>query len=172
MQTTGLITGLLIGLILGGFLGVKWHQNKLDKRKKEFRAKKKARQRKILEHMRIEVKNNTIRMKKEEKRLALSKELSNLELLFKNYKKRLFKVADKELLSNLQDFYQNLNELHSLNMSFIDLLSKGFSGGSINEQSMIDIKNSFAGLILNLIQVNIEKGSNLVTYIESTIDKT
>ncbi len=172
MDIAALIFGLIIGLIPGVFLGSKWCQNKVDNRKKELRAKKKSRQRKILEHMRIEVKNNTIRMKKEEKRLALSKELSVMELLFKNYKKRLYKVADKELLSNLQDFYQDLNQMNSLNQTFIDLLSKGFSGSNLNESALIDIKNSFAGVILGFIQVNIEKGSNLVTYIENTIDKT
>ncbi|MFC1564123.1 hypothetical protein ACFL6G_04260 [candidate division KSB1 bacterium] len=172
METGSIILGLVSGIIIGVVIGMKWHQSKIVKGKRELKARKKARQRKILEHMRIEVKNNTIRMKKEEKRLALSKELSELELHFKNYKGRLYKIADKDLLSSLQDFYQNKIELIMLNKTFIELINRGFSSDRINEESRIDIKNACAGVILNIIQVNIEKGTNLVSYIEQIIDKT
>ena len=169
METGSLIAVFILGAILGGFIGVKWHQSSVLKKKRELKARRKARQRKILEHMRIEVKYNTIRLKKEEKRLALSKELGEMDLLFKNYKRRLYKVSDKDLLSSLQDFYQDILELTALNKSFIELITKGFSSSSISDAAKVDIKNACAGMILSMVQVHIEKGSNLVSYIEQTI---
>ncbi len=167
--TLAAITGLIAGVVLNQVTS----KNRVAKHKKELRSKNRIRQRKLLEHMRIEVKNNTIRLKKEEKRLALSKELSELELLFKNYKQRLYKVKDKELLSTIQDFYAAVLGISFNNDKLISFREKSIEGyQELSDDVKIQLKNAMATSMLTQLQETIESGNSLVELIEDTIQKT
>ena len=171
MNTQYIIAGVLIGLVTGWIIG-KWAYSKriVSERAARF-AGKKARQKKILERFRIEVKNNTIRLKKDLKKLKLSKQIESIDILLKNYDKRLYKIADKELLSALKDYYVELHDLNSANEMCLSFIEKNIKPNEkLDDETTALFYNSMAATIIEKMDVLIEKGPVLVTILEGKIE--
>ncbi|MFC1513980.1 hypothetical protein ACFL5P_03110 [candidate division KSB1 bacterium] len=155
----GFVGGIVFGWIIGDF----FVRGKIKVEKRKRTSKRKARQLKIIEHFRIEVKNNTIRLKKEQKRLVHTKQLGEMDLLFNNHKKRLFKVSDKELRVILQDFYKDIFTLLSANDSFTDFSEKNVTANeNLNEELKTLFNNSMVSIISGKIEKIIETGTIIV----------
>ena len=164
------LIGLLVGTIVGWIVGSLLLKRKItaEKRARQLRIKK--RQGKILEHFRIEVKNNTIRLKKEVKRLALSKQLAPVELRFKNYNKRLYRVRDKDVLRMLQDFYKELISLGSVNEAYITFTAKNIqSNEKLEAETVEQIYISLAMATIQKIEKITETGPVIVGILEEKI---
>ena len=165
-----LLIGFIGGIITGWLAGEYFFKRRLTTLKRQRLAKKQERQRKILDHFRVEVKNNTVRLKKELKRLGLSKQLAPIELHFKNYTKRLYRVADKELLPVLQDFYKNLIAFVSANEIFIAFAEKNIQPNEKLEAEVIALfYNSITSMIIQRIEKIAEQGAVIVGILEEKI---
>ncbi|MFC1556800.1 hypothetical protein ACFL6I_22280 [candidate division KSB1 bacterium] len=176
-MTVGLISlivgSLIAGLVFGVILQYYYDQHKVHKHKLQLRAKKKSRQKSIMDRFRVEVKNNTIRLKKEEKRIALSRQLAPIELLFKNFHKRLHKIADKELMDVLADFYKDLIDLIAKNNTYITFAEKNISQNStLPDEAVATFYNSMTSSMLQDITKIREKGASIVTILEEKIEKS
>jgi len=171
MNTSLFFWGMLPGAIIGWLAGTYFLKYRSELHKRKMRARKAARQRDLYERLRIEVKNNTVRMKKEEKRLALEKKLAPLELLFKNYTKRLHKIADRELMGTLLKFYRNLFELSTINQTFIEFQRKNFQEeGGLSGDAVTQLMHYMTSIVINNLSLNIETGTELVESLEKRIE--
>lgn len=164
------IFGVLVGLLAGWSTNSSLLKRRIAAQKLVRFQKKKERQKKILNHFRIEVKNNTIRLKKELKRLALSKKLANVELHFKNFNKRLYKISDKEVLQALKDFYNDLTVLVSANDTLLSFIEKNIvPSEDVDDESAALFYNSSASTIIQKIEKIVEIGPILVSVLEEKI---
>ncbi|MCH7781572.1 hypothetical protein IID62_00755 [candidate division KSB1 bacterium] len=167
---TYIIFGVFVGIIAGWSISSFLRKRRFAAHKAVRIQKKKERQKKILNHFRVEVKNNTIRLKKEMKRLALSKKLGNIELHFKNFNKRLYKISDKEVLQALKDFYNNLTILVSANDTLLSFIEKNIvPSEDINDESAALFYNSSASNVIQKIEKIVDTGPLLVHVLEEKI---
>ena len=160
--------GGLAGWMSGNYFLRKW----IARQKRILQIRKRGNQFKLLEHFRIEVKNNTIRLKKELRRLGVSRQLAPIELLFKNYQNRLYKIDDKELLYSLQNFYGALYSLQAI----IDALStviekKLVQIENLQDQVLAQLYNSITTMVVQHIEKIVETGLILGDVIEEKIDE-
>ncbi|GAF69902.1 unnamed protein product [marine sediment metagenome] len=170
MTAQYVIIGLIAGIIIGWILGEFSLKKRIAAHKRERQIRKRERQRKLLDNFRVEVKNNTIRLKKELKRIALSKQLAPIELLFKHYNKRLCRVADNEVLQVLQDFYKELTALLSANEIIIDFSEKNIQPNEKLEAEVIALfYNSMSAMIIRRIEKLVETGTVIVSILEEKI---
>ena len=171
MNVPYIIAGFLIGFALGWIIG-KWAYSKRIVSERTVRiTRKKARQKKILERFRIEVKNNTIRLKKELKKLKISKQISTIDILFGNYDKRLYRIANKELLSALKEYYVELHDLNSANEMCLTFIEKNIKPNEkIDDETTALFYNSMAAVIIEKVDVLVEKGPILVSILEEKIE--
>lgn len=164
------IPGLIIGLLAGLSISASLRKNRIAAQKVVRFKKKKDRQKKILNHFRIEVKNNTIRLKKELKRLALSKKLGEIELHFKNFDKRLYRVSDKEVQQILKNYYIDLTVLVSANATLLSFIEKNIvPSEEVDDESAAMFYNSSASTIIQKIEKLVETGPILVSVLEEKI---
>jgi len=164
------IAVFLVGLITGCVVYYFYERRRLAEKKRAMRARKRSRQRSIHERFRIEVKNNTIRIKKEQKRLALTKQAAPIELLFKNYKRRLHKIADRDLMEVLQDYYNDLIALLSMNNTFIAMIGKKIQQNQhLDEQATVDLYDYITSTLLQGMAQVEEKGAGIVSVLEDKI---
>lgn len=167
---TYIIFGVVAGFFAGWSISSSLRKGRIAKQKAVRIQKKKERQKNILNHFRIEVKNNTIRLKKEMKRLALSKKLGNIELHFKNFNKRLYKISDKEVLQALKDFYRDLTVLISANDTLLSFIEKNIvPSEDVNDESAALFYNSSASTIIQKIEKLVDTGPILVSVLEEKI---
>jgi len=171
-QIQFILIGAFIGVIVGWILTDLVIKKRIAAEKRARYTRKKERQLNILNHFRIEVKNNTIRLKKELKRLGVSKRIMPVELLTKNYKKRLHRVEDKELLGVLQDYYKDVFYL----ISAVETLY-AFAGKNIipNEQLgdkiIAQFYNSMTVMMIQKIEKIVENGKLIVGILEDRISE-
>ena len=167
-----LLLSFVIGCAIGWIIGHYFLRSRINRQKRMLHLNKQERQIKLLDHFRIEVKNNTIRLKKELQRLGVSRQLAPVELLFKNYTNRVHRIDDKELLYALQRFY---NQLYSL-QSTIDALStviekKLIQIENLQDQILAQLYNSITTMVVQYIEKIIETGQVLVDIIEEKTDE-
>lgn len=166
------VIALLVGLFVGWSSNSALRNKRIAENKKLRLEKKKNRQLKVLNHFRIEVKNNVIRLKKELKRLALSKMLSEIELHFKHFNKRLHRIADKDLMIALRDFYIDINKLVSANETLVSFIEKNIKPNEeIEEEAAALFYNSSASTIIQRIKAAISTGQELVNLLEEKIEE-
>ena len=172
LQVPSILVGALIGIIIGWIICDYVIKSRIKAEKRERRVRKKARQLKILDHFRIEVKNNTIRLKKELKRLGISRQLAPVDLLFNNYKKRLYRVEDKELLGVLQNYYQELFSLLSAIETLIAFAEKNIKPNEqLQDEIVVQFYNSMTVMTVQQIENIVETGKLIVGILEDHLSQ-
>ena len=172
IQVLYILISALIGIIIGWIIRDYAIKRRIAAEKRARQARKKARQLKILDHFRIEVKNNTIRLKKELRRLGVSKQLEPVDLLFKNYKKRLHRVEDKELSEMLQEFYKELFSLLSAVETLINFTEKNIKPNERLEDGIVaQFYNSMTVMTVQKIENIVETGRLIIGILEDHISE-
>lgn len=165
------VIALLIGLLVGWLSNSGFRNKRIADNKKLRLEKNKNRQLKVLNHFRIEVKNNVIRLKKELKRLALSKMLSEIELHFKNFNKRLYRITNKDLMIALRDYYMDLSKLVTANETLVSFIEKNIKPNEeMEEEAAASFYNSSASTIIQRIEAAISTGQVMVSLLEEKIE--
>lgn len=170
MSYSWLFLALILGGTFGWLFGTFLLKKNIEDNRMHMRAKKAKRRSDTYERFRIEVKNNTVRMKKEEKRLALEKELVLPEFLYKNFKRRIHKITDKDLPEVLHDFYRDLRIMDTTYKSFVEFSRVNLANNdSISDTVKTQLKDYFISVLINLIAANIEKGVTIVSILEDRL---
>jgi hypothetical protein len=170
MSYSWLFPSVIFGGALGWLLGTILLKKNIEEEKMRQRAKKAKRRSDTYERFRIEVKNNTVRMKKEEKRLALEKELVLPEFLYKNFKIRIHRITDKEILEVLHDFYSDLRIMDTTYKSYVEFSNINLTNNpNISGTVQTQLKDYFISVLINLISANIEKGVTIVSILEDKL---
>ena len=166
-----IIAGIAIGLTAGILFG-RWSYAKgIVAEKRSRYARKKERQKKILGRFRVEIKNDTIRLKKELKRLKLSKQLATFDVTYKNYNKRIYKVADKELMQVLREYYEELHMVETANETHLKFIEKNIQPHEKLEDEITALfYNSMAAGIIGIIEKIVEKGPVIIGILEEKIE--
>jgi len=171
-QVLYILVGAIIGVVMGWIISDFVIKRRIAAEKRERQARKKERKLKILDHFRIEVKNNTIRLKKELKRLGISRQLAPVDLLFKNYKKRLHRVEDKELLGVLKNYYQELFYLLSAVETLITFADKNIKPNEqLQDEIIVQFYNSMTVMTVQKIEKVVETGRLIVGILEERISE-
>ena len=172
LQMPYILISVLFGIVIGWIISDYAIKRRIAAEKRARQARKKARQLKILDHFRIEVKNNTIRLKKELRRLGISRQLAPVVLLFKNYKKRLHRVEDKELLGVLQNYYQELFSLLSAVETLINFTEKNIKPNEqLQDEIIVQFYNSMTVMTVQKIENIVETGRLIIGILEDHISE-
>ncbi len=114
---------------------------------------------------------NRFARKKELKRLKLSKQLTNFDIIYKNYNKRLCKVADKELMQVLREYYEELHMVETANETHLKFIEKNIQPHEKLEDDITALfYNSMAAGIIGIIEKIVEKGPVIVGILEEKIE--